>query len=98
MVCQVSNGWHIGCETLADFQRRRLLVSMLSCLPVQVAAFVDGAGSGLVLVGFGTSFQFNSWLSLSDYQGGCLTPAWLHDAAAPESLRPVETCVHALLP
>lgn len=34
----------------------------------QVAAFVEGATAGLVLVAFGTSFQFNSWLSLVDYQ------------------------------
>lgn len=36
---------------------------------LQVADFVEGASSGLVLVAFGTSFQFNSWLSLEDYQG-----------------------------
>jgi hypothetical protein len=71
---------------------------MLSRLPVQVAAFVDGAGSGLLLVGFGTSFQFNSWLSLSDYQGWCSTPALLHDAAAAAAIPPVEVCVHALSP
>lgn len=39
------------------------------CVELQVAEFVQEASSGLVLVAFGTSFQFNSWLSLTDYQG-----------------------------
>jgi len=36
---------------------------------VQVATFVAGASDGLILVAFGTSFQFNKWLALVDYQG-----------------------------
>lgn len=39
------------------------------CNCLQVARFVEEATDGLVLVAFGTSFQFNSWLSLVDYQG-----------------------------
>jgi hypothetical protein len=38
-------------------------------LLLQVATFVHEATDGLVLVAFGTSYQFNSWLSLQDYQG-----------------------------
>lgn len=42
---------------------------MLAATALQVARFVEEATDGLVLVAFGTSFQFNRWLSLVDYQG-----------------------------
>jgi hypothetical protein len=45
-----------------------VMMHRVFCL-LQVAAFVDEATEGLVLVAFGTSFQFNSWLRLLDYQG-----------------------------